>query len=134
MHMTVPILLDGSNIVFWRGGQAQGDVAELVTRALLVRRFGPVIYFDNSIDQHMTQQQIEILRDLAGIVVAPRGVQADGLLLEACKQGRIQIVSNDRFRVWRSQYPKLRNEWLVTGSVGKGGRVSFSKKLRPAPL
>ncbi|WP_299417601.1 hypothetical protein [uncultured Sulfitobacter sp.] len=128
------IMLDGSNILFWRGEQAQLELPKEVARALVSRRFEPVLYFDHSIKQYAEQEYLDDLLHLVDVVVAPRGTPADKLLLERAQQGRVQIVSNDRFRDWRSHHPRLRGDWLVTGSIKKGGRVSFSKKLRPAPL
>lgn len=132
--MPESVLLDGSNALFWRGGQVDADVPEIVVRALLSRRFAPEVYFDHSIWRHLGQGHLDHLATLATVCVVPRGTQADELLLDASAQGRIQIVSNDRFRTWRDLHPKLRNDWLVTGSIGKGGRVNFSKKLRLAPI
>jgi hypothetical protein len=132
--MTRTILIDGSNVLFWKGGQAQVDVPERVVRALVARRFAPVVYFDNSIGRHIGQGELAVLGALAEVITAPAGTPADALLLKACAQGRHQIVSNDRFRMWRGTHPALQARWLVTGSIGKGRRVSFSKKLIPAPL
>jgi hypothetical protein len=128
------ILIDGSNVLFWRGGHPCAELPARVTRALMARRFVPVVYFDHSIGRHMTPDAVRRLEELARVIVAPAGTSADALLLEACAFGRIQIVSNDRFQVWRSAHPMLRADWCVTGRTGKAGRVSFSKKLRPAPL
>jgi hypothetical protein len=126
--------VDGSNTLFWRSGHADADAPEIVVRALMARRFVPEIYFDHSIWRHLGQGHLDQLAALVEVSVVPRGTQADEMLLDASKLGRIQIVSNDRFRAWRGQHPKLRNDWLVTGSIGKGEQVNFSKKLRPAPL
>ncbi len=132
--MAAKILMDGSNVLFWRGGHVAPQMPEMVAKTLRARRFDPVIYFDNSIGRHMPQGLLDLLDDQFEMIITPRGTQADELLLDACALGRCQIVSNDRFRGWRELHPQLRMDWLVTGSVGKGGRVSFSKKLRPAPL
>lgn len=132
--MTAKILIDGSNVLFWQGGHVQIDAPALVVRALLARRFAPVIYFDNSIGQHLGADALDTLRALAEVTIVPAGTPADVVLLAACGQGRQQIVSNDRFQTWRGQFPALQGRWLVTGAIGKGRRVSFSKKLRPAPL
>jgi len=134
VQIPVNILIDGSNVLFWQGGQAVVDVPELVVRALRARRFVPVIYFDNTISRHLGKGQLEALEILGDVVIAPAGTAADTLLLDACGKGKLQIVSNDHYRDWRQQYPELQSKWLVTGSVGKGRRVCFSKKLRPAPL
>ncbi len=128
------ILVDGSNVLFWHGGQAQPRTPMLVLNALVGRRFAPIVYFDNSIHRHVAGADLDLLQEVVQVCIAPRGTQADALLLDACDQGRTQIVSNDRFRGWRVDHPALRSGWLVTGSIEKGGRVSFSKKLRPAPL
>ncbi|WP_170151166.1 NYN domain-containing protein [Sulfitobacter guttiformis] len=128
------IFVDGSNVLFWRGGQADRDVPLLVIQALLRRRFQPVVYFDHSIGRHLSKDDLAALSNVAQVVIAPRGTPADALLLAAAAQERIQIVSCDRFRDWRPDQPQLRMKWLVTGRIEKGGQVSFSKKLKPAPL
>ena len=133
-QMTPEILIDGSNVLFWRGGQADSALPALVVRALIARRFAPVVIFDASVGRHMGPSALEALALSAKVVVAPAGTPADALLLEACGRGRAQIVSNDRFRAWHRQFPGLQNVWLVTGRVGKGGRIAFSKKLRAVPL
>lgn len=130
--MRAHISVDGSNVLFWCGGQKRADAPEAVTRALIARRFAPVVYFDHSIHRHMPQSSLDALAALAPVVIADKGTPADTLLLETVAQG--QIVSNDRYRDWRAKVPHLRNSSLVTGHIGKGGRVCFSKKLRPAPL
>ena len=128
------ILIDGSNVLFWRAGQPDRDAPMQVFRALVARRYTPVLYFDHSIHRYLGQADLERFAGLTSLVIVPRGTTADIALLEACDNGRFQIVSADRFQAWRSQFPDLRGRWLVTGRMGKGGRVSFSKKLRPAPL
>lgn len=128
------ILVDGSNVLFWSGGQAQADVPVLVVRALVQRRFAPVVYFDNTVTRYLSAEALARLGEVASVHVAPRGTSADGLLLAASCVGRFQIVSCDRFAVWRKDHPRLRADWLVTGRVERGGRISFSKKLRAAPI
>lgn len=128
------ILVDGSNVLFWQGGHAQSGAPLLVIGALKARRFVPSVYFDHSVHRHLNEEDLNSLRSVAQVNIAPRGTPADGLLLDACAQGRIQIVSCDKYQAWRSSHPRLRRYWLVSGRIGKGGRVSFSKTLRAAPL
>lgn len=128
------ILVDGSNVLFWRGGQPQRIAPGLVIAALIARRFVPVVYFDYSVQRYLAGADLVSLSETAQIIIAPRGTSADALLLDACDEGRRQIVSCDRFEVWRRSHPKLRRDWSVSGRIAKGGRVSFSKTLRAAPL
>jgi hypothetical protein len=130
----VKILIDGSNVLFWHAGQPDPDAPMQVFRTLVARRYAPVIYFDHTIHRYLAQSDLERFAGHADTVIVPRGTSADGALLQACENGRFQIVSADRFRAWRCQYPNLRGRWLVTGRIEKGGRASFSKKLRPVPL
>ena len=132
--MSSEILLDGSNVLFWQGGQTNSAVPERVVRALIARRYSPRVFFDHSIGRHMNPVELEAIASLAEVIIAPRGTPADPMLLADSAGGRIQIVSNDRFRAWRDHYPCLRNSTLVTGRIGKGGRLSFSKKLRAAAI
>lgn len=128
------ILVDGSNVLFWRGMQAQTGAVDLVLEALIARRFEPQLYFDHSIARVADAAVLEGWAQHVAVLVAPKGTVADGMLLRDCAQGRFQIVSNDRLRDWRSAHPGLRAQWLVTGRIGRRGRVEFSKKLRRAPL
>lgn len=128
------ILVDGSNVLFWRAEQAHRDVPMLVVTALKARRFTPVLYFDNSVYRHLGADDLASLAASVEVIVVPQGTPADALLLEACACGRIQIVSCDRFQAWREDHPGLRRNWRVSGRIEKGGRVSFSKTLRAAPL
>ncbi len=128
------ILIDGSNVMYWRGDQADVCVVRLVVGALTARRFAPTVYFDHSIGQTPAALAAAVGLAEGDVIVAPRGTPADPLLLSASDAGRVQIVSRDRFRAWHAAFPGLRASWLVTGEIGKGGRVSFSKKLRAAPL
>lgn len=132
--MAMKILVDGSNTLFWRANTPQSDVPHIVLRALLARRFLPVVYFDHSVLRYLDNGALSGLENLAQVHIAPRDTPADALLLAACAQGRFQIVSNDRFSDWHRQYPQLNKRWRVSGRIGKGGAVSFSKTLRAAPL
>ena len=128
------ILIDGSNVLFWRAGQAHRDAPAVVVAALIARRFMPVVYFDHSIHRHLGADELTSLAEHVQVKIAPSGTPADALLLDASDQGRIQIVSCDRYQSWRNSHPRLRRDWRVSGRIGKGGRVSFSKTLRAAPL
>ncbi len=128
------ILVDGSNVLFWRGGQAQREALVLVIGALNLRRFAPSVYFDHSIYGYLSASDLATLNVLSQIIVAPGGTPADALLLDACDHGRIQIVSCDKYQDWQSKHPRMRRDWRVSGRIEKGGRVSFSKTLRAAPL
>lgn len=132
--MTSQILVDGSNVLFWMGGQVNDAVPERVVKALRARRFHPQVHFDNSIERHMTPDALNSIAAVAQLIIAPRGTSADEMLLYASALERLQIVSNDRFRFWRKRFSGLRNSALVTGKIGKGGQVCFSKKLRSVPL
>ena len=128
------ILVDGSNVLYWRGGQAQCEALTLVIGALNLRRFSPSVYFDHSIYGHLSSDDLAALKALSQFIVAPRGTPADALLLDACDQGQTQIVSCDKYQDWQSTHPRMRRDWRVSGRIGKGGRVSFSKTLRAAPI
>jgi len=132
--MTQAIYIDGSNCLFWQSGQRCEDAPLLIIRALVSRRLAPVVYFDNSIHLHLGAQALDGIAALGQVIIVPKGSQADPKIIEAAVAARSQIVTNDRFHDWRKVYPFLRNDTLVTGHIAKGGRVQFSKKLRPAPL
>lgn len=45
---------------------------------------------------------------LSTLTIAPAGTSADQLILDHVRAERTMIISNDRFREWRRQYPDLR--------------------------
>ncbi len=129
------ILVDGSNLLFWRGQQPDLGTVGLVVAALRARGCSPVVYFDHSITRLKAVQALPVLLGMPpdALHVVARGTSADPLLLAHADSERLQIVSRDRFRQWVREFPQLRADWLVTGRIEKGGRVSLSKKLRRPP-
>ncbi|WP_299566766.1 hypothetical protein [uncultured Sulfitobacter sp.] len=130
------LLVDGSNVLYWRGAGPDMETVRLVTDALRMRGHVPLVLFDHSVGRIRGDRALHDALDLRAdaVRVMPRGTPADGALLAHADAEGLQIVSRDRFRVWASEVPNLRRNWLVTGRIEKGGRVSLSKKLRRPPV
>lgn len=129
-------MVDGSNLLFWRGQQPDVGTVCLVVAALRAKGFSPVVYFDHSVTRLTAVEALPVSLGLPldALHIAARGTPADPLLLAHADGERLQIVSRDRFRQWVRAFPRLRGDWLVTGRIEKGGRVSLSKKLKRPPI
>jgi hypothetical protein len=122
------IVVDGSNVLHW-----DGEVPAIATVARVVddlrsRGFVPVVWFDANVgyrigDRYMGPESLARALDLPArqIFVAPKGTPADPLLLEGAVVLNARVVTNDRFRDWTNDHPKiLEPGFLVPGQVRDG--------------
>ncbi len=123
------IVVDGSNVMYWSG---EPSVLVLVRVLGELAKAGliPIVYFDANVGyklwgRHANSRYVAAKLDIdpRRIVVVPKGVTADEVLLETAVDNGLKVVSNDRFLDWRVKYPKagmkgfsVKGEWRQ-GSV-----------------
>ena len=105
------IVVDGSNVMHWKGGTpAIGTVREVVDR-LTALGFVPGVMFDANAGYKLNgkYQHDGTLGELLGlpqdrVMVVPKGAPADPTILAAARDLGARIVTNDRFtstkRAW----------------------------------
>ena len=101
----------------------------LVIEKLVAAGFEPVIWFDANVgylvaDRYMNPYKLSQALHYPEnrIYVAPKGTPADPLLIQAATDLSAPIVSNDRFRDWKEQFPQVdQAELFLRGEIVKGG-------------
>lgn len=122
------ILLDGSNIMHWRRGEPDlGTVCDVV-RHLEAKGFRPGVVFDANAGYKLDGRYLHhptLARKLGlprdQVMVVNKGEIADGMILRAAQDYEARVVSNDRFRDWADQFPKVREPgFLISGGFREG--------------
>ena len=124
------IIIDGSNVMFWDGGTPRAETVRAVVETLGREGYHSVVWFDANAGYKLFGRYAGP-RDLAPylgvpprqVFVAPKGVPADPLVLEAARKLRARVVSNDRFRDWRESFPELGDARRLVRGATRGGDV-----------
>ncbi len=108
------ILLDGSNIMHWQGGTPRLEAVREVVDHLTAQGYTPGVVFDANAGYRLDGRYLHhpaLARALGlppeRVIVVNKGEVADALLLRAAEDMGARVVSNDRFRDWAAQFPKL---------------------------
>ncbi len=122
------ILVDGSNVMHWKDNRP--DIAPLrqVVQELRARGFTPGVVFDANAGyklegRFMNDRALGRMLGLPAdqVLVVPKGTPADAWLLDAARQFKARIVTNDRYRDWAEAYPEVRTAGLlVPGGLREG--------------
>lgn len=126
------IVLDGSNIMYWLNETPDIGTVTRVVRDLEGRGLVPVVWFDANAgylvsDRYMGPHLFarELGLSARQVLVAPKGMPADPLILNAAARLNARVVSNDRYRDWAEDFPQISAPgFLVRGAV-TGREVSL---------
>lgn len=126
------IVVDGSNVMHWQGDVPTFEALDLVLSDLSARGFVPHVFFDANVGYKLAGRHVGA-RDLARalalppsqIFVAPSRTPADPLLIAHALRVRARIVSNDRFRDWRDDFPALGDKGVLVPGRLLGERVDL---------
>jgi len=118
-----PIVVDGSNIMYWRDNTPRLDTLREVLGQLAARGYAPGVVFDANAGYLLMgrYQHHGALGRLLGlpeerVMVVPKGEPADPVVLAAARDLGAPILSNDRFRDWAEAHPEV----VVPGHVIRG--------------
>lgn len=122
------IVVDGSNVMYWKDGTPQvGTVRDVVAR-LVALGYAPGVMFDANAGHLLAgayrhdgafARMLGLPQDR--VMVVPKGTQADGYILQAARDLGARVVTNDRFRDWIEQFPEVRQPGhLVRGNYRDG--------------
>lgn len=131
---TVPrrgIAVDGSNVMHWGGDPSLQTVSRVVA-ALKGKGLAPIVFFDANVGYKVDDRYYSA-RDLAGVIGLPerqicvvhKGVVADEWLLDFATDHKLRIVTNDRFRDWRVQFPIAAEKGRLVHGEWRSGTVVF---------
>ncbi len=123
------VVVDGSNVMHW-SGEPSLKVLMRVLQELQRRGLQPLVYFDANVgyklfDRHMKPAELARELDLppAQVTFAPSRIPADQVLLEKATADGLRVVTNDRFRDWKSRFPKVGEKDFLIKGMWKEGSV-----------
>jgi hypothetical protein len=122
------VILDGSNVMHWGGGTPSLESVRLVLGAAQAQGLRPGVVFDANAGWKLFGRYVddaEFARALglkaSRVLVVPKGVPADPVILKAARDRRARIVTNDRFRDWEGEFPEIAVAGhLISGRVREG--------------
>ncbi|PCH67885.1 MAG: hypothetical protein COC12_10880 [Rhodobacteraceae bacterium] len=122
------VILDGSNVMYWKDETPQIATVLEVTRDLSMRGFTPAVIFDASAgyrisDKYLHDSGFALLLGLpeARVMVVPKGTPADPFILAVARDHRARVVTNDKYRDWANGFPQVRNPgFLIKGGFRSG--------------
>lgn len=130
------IVIDGSNIMHWKGEVAQMATIQEVVRALSKHGYQPGVIFDANAGYKLAGRYMDdrpLARALGlpadQVLVVPKGEPADPVILNAARELGAQVLSNDRFRDWAADFPEV----AQPGHVRRGGYRNGVLWIDPAP-
>jgi Zc3h12a-like Ribonuclease NYN domain len=120
------IVIDGSNVMHWNGGEPQLETVRAVVDHLATLGFSPGVVFDANAGHILTgkYRHHAAMGSLLGlpedrVMVVDKGTPADPIILAAAEDAGAQIVTNDRYRDWADAHTWLREP----GRLVRGGYV-----------
>jgi hypothetical protein len=123
------VVVDGSNVMHW-SGEPSLKVLTRVLAELQRRGMEPLVYFDANVgyklfDRHVKPAELARKLDLspAQVTYAPSRMPADQVLLERATADGLRVVTNDRFRDWKSRFPKVGEKDFLIKGMWKEGSV-----------
>lgn len=116
------VVVDGSNVMFWRDNTPSLDTVTEVVTTLVENGYRPVVWFDANAGYHLIGRYAhdgELARVLGlperQVIVVPKGTPADPALLAGARALRAPVVSNDRFRDWQADFGDVLAGQMIRG-------------------
>ncbi len=129
------IIVDGSNVMHW-GPEPSAKILSQVLRSLARAGYTPIVFFDASVgyvldDHYYDEAKLAPLLGISQehIYVVNKGVVADERILSEATNHGLRVVSNDRFRDWRVQFPHAAKKGVLLGGTWREGTVVWRGKL-----
>ena len=124
----LPILIDGSNVMYWDGPPPTLEPVHEAAQLLIEKGYAPHVMFDANAGHlvfggykhdHELAQMLGLTFDQ--VVVVDKGVEADPHLLRMARDLGAKVVTNDLFRDWAKKFPEVRTRGhLIHGGYHKG--------------
>ena len=123
------IVVDGSNVMYW-GGEPSPLNLSLVLRTIEKKGYAPIVFFDANVgyvlgDHYYDELKLALVTGVAKehICVVDKGVVADQAILAFSKDHKLRIVTNDRYRDWRGQFPHVKRKGALVKGTCQSGSV-----------
>ncbi|WP_102227218.1 NYN domain-containing protein [Acidimangrovimonas sediminis] len=133
------IILDGSNIMHWKGDGPDIAAVKDTIRLLSAQGYVPGVVFDANAGYKLFNryQNDAALAKLLGlhrdrVMVVSKGTPADEIILAAAREYKAQVVSNDRFRDWADRHPEVAEEGHLVRGGYRSGQLWLNLPSDPA--
>lgn len=134
-------IIDGSNVMHWKGDTPQIATVRRVISRLSQDGFTVGVVFDANAGyllsgQYLHDGVLSRALDLPEdhVMVVQNGTPADPVILTMARDMNARIVTNDRFRDWAGEFPEVRRAGYLIPGAFKGGhlhlRMAQSNKTR----
>jgi len=122
------ILIDGSNVMYWKGNKPQIQTLREVIAYLRNHKHTPAVVFDANAGYLLVgryQHDYAMAKHLGlteeRVMVVPKGTVADTFLLTVARDFNAPIVTDDRYRDWVDDYPEIAEPGrLIRGGYRNG--------------
>lgn len=135
------VVIDGSNVMYWQDNTPRIKTLHEVIGNLKSHGFAPGVVFDANAGYLLTgsyQHDGSFARVLelpeGRVMVVPKGIPADPLVLTAARDLGARVISNDRFRDWAGDHPELAAPGHLVRGGYRDGKLWLSLDDAPAPL
>jgi hypothetical protein len=129
------IIVDGSNVMHWGPEPSVRTLAQ-VLQSLTRAGYTPIVFFDASVgyvldDHYYNEAKLAPLLGIPQehILVVDKGVVADERILSTASNHGLRVVSNDRYRDWRVQFPHADQKGVLLSGTWREGTVVWRGKL-----
>jgi len=129
------LVLDGSNILHWKGGTPQIETLREVVHHIQTLGFTPGVVFDANAgykisDKYLHDSGFGMILGLPekSVMVVPKGTPADPIILALARKLGAQVVTDDRFRDWAESYPEVTNPGFLIRGGYRSGRMWLDLK------
>lgn len=134
------ILIDGSNVMYWKDNTPQVETLRDVIAHLSDRNHTPAVIFDANAGYLLAgrYQDDRVMAKLLGlpddhVLVVPKGTIADSYLLSVARDYNAPIVTNDRYRDWADDYPEISEPGRLIRGGYRNGALRLDGIETPAP-
>ncbi len=122
------VVLDGSNVMHWKDGAPDLQPVREVIADLAQRGFRAGVVFDANAGYKLEgrYRHHQVLARQLGlprnrVMVVNKGEVADETILRVAQDFGARVVSNDRFRDWRDDFPQVAEPgFLISGRYRQG--------------
>jgi rRNA-processing protein FCF1 len=135
------VILDGSNVMYWRDETPQIEALHEVIQALRAAGYTPGVVFDANAGYLLSgkyQHDGALAKSLGlpeeRVMVVPKGSPADPAILAAAADLGARVVTNDRYRDWVEQHPEVTEPGHLIRGGFKAGKLwlDFGKPVNKA--
>jgi len=132
------VVLDGSNVMHWKGGKPKLETVKEVVDHLSELGFTCGVMFDANAGYLVSGVYVhdaDFGRALGvpedRVMVVPKGTPADPAILTAARDFGARIISNDRFRDWSGDFPEIKEPGLLIRGGYRSGRLWLNVDAEP---